>query len=166
MRFFISSILALACALPLAVSAGQGRQASLAEIRTQQIEIRERVQNGDDQFANLSRRERNELVQSQDRLLALFAGKNELEELDDRQKDELVEVLGSIGTLVAKANESKKLCHWEATLGSNRKQRVCVDAAEARERALKGQTNTMWGLCDGNVDGGICAIEQKPYDGG
>ncbi|OHE84747.1 MAG: hypothetical protein A2190_04105 [Lysobacterales bacterium RIFOXYA1_FULL_69_10] len=128
---------------PVSIALANGNaELKFDEIREQQEEIRLDVLDGDDAYSGLSKRERNELVQRQDRLLALIEGRDTLLDLDEDGRTEAINTLEWIRATLEDAEQERLVCTREKTIGSNRITRVCMTVAE-RERKRE-EANRAW----------------------
>lgn len=124
-----------------------------ADIRAQQLEIRERVMAKSGQYKDMSPGTRNELVARQDQLLALIEGKDKLDDLSEADKTLAFNTLEWINATITDSENNRMICERARPVGSNRVQRVCATVAERRanrEAALRAIGDRP--LCPGTCD--------------
>ena len=110
-------------------------QPDLAAIRTQQTELRAQLVAGDDLFADIGERERQDLLARQDQLLRLIEGRQSFDQLNDRDQLELFNTLEWINGALNEAQDQRMICTRETRVGSHRSVKVCKTAAQRkRER--------------------------------
>jgi hypothetical protein len=131
------AVLALSAALP--ARANSGDLLSLDAVRTQQAEIRREAQAGRGIYGNLSEAQRSQLLTRQDRVLRMIEGKQSSRDLSEPQRLELFNQLEAIEAVVNQAEDQRMVCRRVATIGSNRKERVCKTVAQRREEMRGAQ---------------------------
>lgn len=131
------ALLALSAALPALAQPVDGP--SLDAIRSQQAEIRADARAGRGVYENLSEYQRNQLLAKQDAVLRLIEGKQSAADLGEPQRMELFNQLEAIEALVNQAEDQRMVCRRVATIGSNRKERVCKTVAQRREEMRGAQ---------------------------
>lgn len=104
----------------------------LADIRTQQLEIRERVQAAKGAYKDMSAAQRAEIVRRQDELLALIEGKQTLDDLNDPDKVAAFNALEWIKARITDSEDQRVICERARPVGSNRVERICATVAERR----------------------------------
>jgi hypothetical protein len=142
-------VLALALALP-AVAASEALQ--LDAIRAQQASIRAGVEaNAAIPYKELSAATRAELLARQEKMLALISGKSSESELTEEQRTEVTTTLAWIDAKLKEAEDDRMVCERRQILGSNRKERVCMTAAQMRaQKEAARQTVDPSGMKMGN----------------
>ena len=152
--FLASALLALFVASP--ASAQVGDALSFDEVRTQQAEIRADAGARRGVYENLSERQHRQLEDRQDALLRMIEGKQSPRELSEPQRMDLFNQLEAIEALVNQAEDQRLICERVATIGTNRKERVCKTVAQRREEmrfaqdALNRRSNCEGSTCSGN----------------
>lgn len=151
MRFnFRIIILSLSIALMSpALAAASGVPADLNELRTEQARIRAGVEaHNSGAYKELSANDRAELLQKQNAMLALLQGKETAAELTAEQQTEVSATLAWIDQKLQAANDERMVCERRVVLGSNRKERVCMTAANmrAQREAARDQMDRR-GIC-------------------
>jgi len=114
--------------------------APIADIRAQQLELREELTAKNGPYKNMSPGKRNELMARQDQLLTLIDGKATLEELSEADKALAFDSLEWINATIADNDDHRIVCERTRPVGSNRVERVCSTVAErraSREAALR-----------------------------
>ncbi len=104
----------------------------LTDIRTQQLEIRERVQTAKGPYKDMTPAERAEIVRRQDELLALIEGKQSLDDLNDPDKVAAFNALEWIKARITDSEDQRVICERARPVGSNRVERICASVAERR----------------------------------
>ena len=140
-------VLFLALAMPMLASADNG-ELKFDDIRTQQAEIRAGVVARTGRYKDIPPSERTELMTRQNEVLALIEGKSGPSELNPDQRTKVFNHLEWIEAAINKSADERLICERRATIGSNRKERVCRTEAqmrEDRERARKQMDNTNGG---------------------
>lgn len=130
-------VLLLALAMPMVASADND-ELKFDDIRTQQAEIRAGVVARTGRYKEMAPSERTELMNRQTEVLAMIEGKSGPSELNPDQRIKVFNHLEWIEAAINKSADERLICERRATIGSNRKERVCRTAAqirEARERA-------------------------------
>lgn len=123
-------VLILAVAIPMSAFA---ETLQLDAIRTQQAAIRAGVEaHSSGSYKELSAAARAELLDRQTKMLALIDGKQSDSELTDEQRAEVTTTLAWIDAKLKEASDDRMVCERRATIGSNRKERVCMTAAQMR----------------------------------
>ncbi|MGQ4581962.1 hypothetical protein [Lysobacter sp. F60174L2] len=135
--FLASALLALFVASP--ASAQVGDALSFDEVRTQQAEIRADAGARRGVYENLSERQHRQLEDRQHAVLRMIEGKQSPRELSEPQRMDLFNQLEAIEALVNQAEDQRMVCERVATIGSNRKQRVCKTVAQRREEMRGAQ---------------------------
>jgi hypothetical protein len=126
-----SLLLIIAMAVPVAASATGDLK--FDDIRSQQAEIRAGVLAGTGRYKDMQQKTRTELLMRQEQVLALIAGKQHPDDLNPDQRTEVFNHLEWIEAAINKTEDERLICERRATLGSNRKQRVCRTAEQIRE---------------------------------
>jgi hypothetical protein len=127
---FKALVLILVLAIP-AVAAAEALK--LDEIRARQETIRAGVQaNATGPYKELSAAARTELLSRQAKMLELINGKQSESELTDDQRAEVTATLAWIDAKLKEAEDERMVCERRQILGSNRKERVCMTAAQMR----------------------------------
>jgi|SRR5687768_14980299 len=143
-------ILSLSIALMSpALAAASGVPADLNELRTEQARIRAGVEaHNSGAYKELSANDRAELLQKQNAMLALLQGKETAAELTAEQQTEVSATLAWIDQKLQAANDERMVCERRVVLGSNRKERVCMTAANmrAQREAARDQMDRR-GIC-------------------
>ena len=132
-----SALLALFAALPAFAQVSDAL--SLDDVRTQQAEIRADTKAGRGVYENLSDHQRSQLLARQDAMLRLIEGKQSPRELSEPQRLELFNQLEAIEAMVNQAEDQRMVCRRVATIGTNRKERVCKTVAQRREEMRDAQ---------------------------
>jgi hypothetical protein len=135
--------------LPLIASAN-GIPADLNELRNEQARIRAGVEaHNSGVYKELPASARNELLQKQDAMLALLAGKTAVHELTPEEQNQVSATLAWIDQRLKEAGDDRMVCERRPILGSNRKERVCMTAAQMRAQrdAVREQMDRR-GVCD------------------
>lgn len=127
---FKALVLFLAFAIPALASA---EALKLEAIRAQQATIRAGVEaHRAAPYKELSAPARTELLDRQARMLELITGKQSETELTEEQRVEVSSTLAWIDAKLKEAEDDRMVCERRAILGSNRKERVCMTAAQLR----------------------------------
>lgn len=105
----------------------------LDPIRSEQAEILARVKAKTGAFADISARDREQMVERQMRMLKMIEGKKTSAELQETEKLELSRTLEWIDVTVKRADDERMICERVRVLGSNMKERVCMTVAQKRE---------------------------------
>lgn len=125
---------AMACAMAFpAAFATEGGVTLLDPIRSEQAEILARVKAKTGVFADISARDREQMVERQMRMLKMIEGKKTSAELQETEKLELSRTLEWIDVTVKRADDERMICERVRVLGSNMKERVCMTVAQKRE---------------------------------
>lgn len=127
-------VVAMACAMALpAAFATEGGVTLLDPVRNEQAEILARVKAKTGAFADLSARDRKQMVERQTRMLKMIEGKKTTEELQETEKLELSNTLEWVDATVKRADDERMVCERVRVIGSNMKERVCMTVAQKRE---------------------------------
>lgn len=137
MKFWGGILMTLVVSLP--ALAATREHSDLGQIRAQQSQIREDAAAGKGIYANLSQRDRTQLFLKQDIVLGLVQDKQSADELNESQRLRLFNELESIEALVNRAEDERVTCERVATIGTNRKERVCKTVAQRREEMRMAQ---------------------------
>ena len=160
MRMFSVRMLAAVLAMAISSPAWSSGDSSLSfeDIRIQQEQIRGDLLRGHDAYNGLSKRERDELVQRQDGLLALIEGKETLLDLDEDGRTDAINSLEWIRAKLDDAEMERLICNREKRVGSNRVVRVCHTVAERRR--ARDDANRAW------QKGSPCSVGRVSSGGG
>ncbi len=127
-------VLAIACAMALPAAFGaEGSVMALDPIRRQQALILAGVQAKSGVYADLSARDRKQMVERQTRLLEMIEGKKTSADLEEAEQVELSGTLEWIDATVKGADDERMVCERVRVIGSNMKERVCMTVAQRRE---------------------------------
>jgi hypothetical protein len=149
---FRTIILSFALMLP-AIANASGIPADLNELRAEQARIRTGVEaHNSGAYKELSANTRTELLQKllqkQQAMLALIEGKAIATELTPEQQAEVSATLTWIEQKLQAANDERMVCERRVILGSNRKERVCMTAANMRaQREAAREEMDRRGIC-------------------
>jgi hypothetical protein len=151
MRFrqaILPLLLLAGCLAPVAIPAANSNLSdSLDSIRARQAEIREAVTSGQGRYKDMSADTRSELLERQSTLLQLLDGKLATAELSERGKVEAANHIGWIDSALAQAEDERMVCEYRKTIGSNRKQRVCMTVAQQRAQREAARELMSRGSC-------------------
>lgn len=141
-------------AVALMLGTGQVRAAdpTLAEIRAQQLELHEKLAQGDASLAALSATERAQLQAAQERVFGILEGHSDADRLHPAQRTQLTNELERINALVQGDDRNRLVCKREKRTGSQRYVRVCKTVSE-RELELQN-SQRLWdrtNVCNGGV---------------
>lgn len=127
--------LALSCvlAVPTAFAHDSGKLLPLDPVREQQAQILAGAKAKAGIYANLSERDRDQLIARQTKMLRMIEGKKMSAELSESQKLQLFNDLEWIEATVNRADDDRMVCERRTVVGSNLKQRVCMTVAQHRE---------------------------------
>jgi hypothetical protein len=129
---FKSLILALALAIP-AIASAEALQ--LDAIRAEQATIRAGVESHrSGRYKELPEATRTELLARQATMLELIDGKQSGDQLTEAQRAEVTTTLAWIDAKLKEADDERMVCERRKTIGSNRRERVCMTAAQMREQ--------------------------------
>lgn len=126
---FKSLILALALAIPAFASA---EALQLDAIRAKQATIRAGVEASSGRYKELPAATRTELLSRQATMLELINGKQSESDLTEEQRADVTATLAWIDAKLKEVDDDRMVCERRAILGSNRKERVCMTAAQMR----------------------------------
>jgi hypothetical protein len=135
--FSLTFMLALGAFAPTAMAAID-EALDLEKVRAQQAEIRSDAKARTGLYKDMSETTRRELFTRQNRVLVTIGDKATGAQLTENQRLAVFNDLEWIEAAINKAEDERMVCERRAKLGSNRKERVCMTAAqmrEARERA-------------------------------
>jgi hypothetical protein len=147
-----AGVLALVVLAAFATSAQAGSSPGnrIADIVSQQKQIRADVKAEKNGWDNIAYDKRQELLGKQDQLMQLIDGKQSLDELAPEQRATAVETIAWIDNLNAKAADERKVCTRERATGSNRVTTVCRSASamkhqreQAKDAMRQGRTFRM-----------------------
>lgn len=117
----------------VAMAAADPQQLTIRDIVTQQTQLRAQVTAGKGAFKDLSKTERQALIERQDRVLQMLGGAQTLDEMPPDQRTVVFNELEWIKAAVTKAEDERKVCEYTRAVGSNRMVSVCMTAKEQRE---------------------------------
>lgn len=123
---------------------------SFAEIRAQQLELREEVTEGKGIFQAMDEQARVTLTARQDELLAMIEGKDVVEDLADTDQVRAFNLLQEINAMVNNIEDDRVICEYVRKTGSHRKEKRCSTVAERRiqrEAAQHALQNTLDRFC-------------------
>lgn len=130
-------IVALALLFPLSPvlaqessTVAEQAQPTRDDILTQQREIRAEVVAAKGAFKDLSRTERDNLVQVQDRVIALLEANPSIDAMSADERLALFNDIEHVIAAVKNAEDNRKICERTRAVGSNRYQVVCMTAIE------------------------------------
>lgn len=127
----------LACALLLAVAAFAPARAAtplqVADIVSQQQQIREEVEAGQGAYQDMPAATRKELLARQDTLFKLLDGKTTTDDLNLSERTDAFNALEWINATVTGNEDERLVCRREKPVGSNMAVRVCKTVAQMRK---------------------------------
>ena len=127
-------VLAVVLAMPaFAAAATEDSGLKFDDVRTQQAEIRAGVMARSGPYKDMSSSTRTQLLNRQTEMLAIIDGKTGPGELNEEQRTRVFNSLEWIEATINQAEDERLICERRATIGSNRKERVCRTAAQMRE---------------------------------
>lgn len=127
-------VLAMVCAMAgPAAFATEGNVMALDPIRSEQAQILAGVQAKSGVYADLSVRDRTQMIERQTRMLKMIEGKETSAELEKAERAELSTTLEWIDQTVKRADDARMVCERVRVIGSNMKERVCMTVAQRRE---------------------------------
>lgn len=143
---FKALILVVAVAIPALASA---ESLKLDTVRVQQATIRAGVEaHSSAPYKELSPPVRGELLDRQAKMLRVIDGKQSESELTEEQRTEVSATLAWIDAKLQEARDDRMVCERRATIGSNRKERVCMTAAQMRaQRDAAREQMDRKGIC-------------------
>jgi hypothetical protein len=100
---------------------------------TQQTQLRAQVSSGKGTLKDLSKSERQALVERQDRVLQMLGGAQTLDKMPPDQRTVVFNDLERIKAVVAKAEDECMVCEYTRAVGSNRMTSVCMTAKAQRD---------------------------------
>ena len=115
------------------MAAADPQQLTIRDIVTQQTQLRAQVNAGKGAFRDLSKPERQALVERQDRVLQMLGGAQTLEEMPPDQRAVVFNELEWIKAAVTTAEDERMVCEYTRVVGSNRPTSVCMTAKAQRE---------------------------------
>jgi hypothetical protein len=119
-------------AVPLCALASDIPQ-DLNALRVRQAEIKAGLEaHSTGVYKEMSAQSRAELLARQSAMLALLEGKQAASELTDNQQAQVAQTIAWIDTELKQAGDERMVCERRQILGSNRKERVCMTAAQMR----------------------------------
>jgi len=113
-----------------------------AKIVTQQTELQQEVRAGRGAYRDLENRDRDRLLQLQQRVIGALDGRASTTELAPDKQLAVFNDLEEISALVNRAEDGRMVCERSRPIGSNRPVSVCKTVAqrrEERERSLEGR---------------------------
>jgi hypothetical protein len=130
-------LIALSAALVMTstvvMAAADPQQLTIRDIVTQQTQLRAQVTAGKGAFKDLSKAERQALIERQDRVLQMLGGEQTLDEMPPDQRTVVFNELEWIKAAVTKAEDERKVCEYTRAVGSNRMVSVCMTAKQQQE---------------------------------
>lgn len=149
MRFCFKSLI-LTFVFAVVPSVASADALELDAIRAKQATIRAGLEAGSSSpYQDLSPAARAELLSRQTTLLDVINGKQSDSELTDEQRADVAATLAWIDTKLKEAEAERMVCEYRKTIGSNRKQRVCMTAAQMEaQRAASRERMDRRGICD------------------
>lgn len=122
--------------LVLAFGHATAGEPTLADIRTQQLELRGKLERQDESLASLSDREREQFQAAQQRVFVILDRHDEADGMHPAARTRLTNELEAISALVEGAGKDRMVCKREKRTGSQRHVRVCKTVAQ-REQELE-----------------------------
>ena len=129
----------LGLAMSFGASADNSPGPDFADIREQQLELREDVQAGTGMFEGVNPAKRRELAEQQTRLLALIEGKDSVKDLDDNGQVAAFNLLQEISAAITDAEGEQVVCQSVQRTGSHRREKRCTTIAERRQEREEAQ---------------------------
>ena len=144
---FKSLVLALLLAIP-AIASAEALQ--LDAIRAEQATIRAGVEaHSSGRYKELTEATRTELLARQASMLELIDGKQSGDQLTEAQRTEVTTTLAWIDAKLKEADDERMVCERRKTIGSNRRERVCMTAAQMRaQREATRDNMERRGICE------------------
>lgn len=124
-------LLGLAVASPAFSATGPLK---LDAIRSQQSEIRAGVATRTGIYKQMSDRDRDLLLREQVGVLSIIGDKQTVDDLNAQQRIALFNGLEKIEAFINSTEDERMICEYRATIGSNRRTRVCITAGEQRKQ--------------------------------
>lgn len=141
MRAYLLVVL-LAVSLPaVADDAGAKPVPTLTEIRADQARLAAQVRDGKGMFADMPEAERSRLANHQQRIAALIGDRTDVQGLSADDRVELFNLLEQVKSMVARAEDDRKVCERVRAVGSNRIKTVCSTVGERRREKEDAQNN-------------------------
>ena len=122
----------------------------LNALRLRQAEIKAGVEaHSTGAYKEMSPQTRQELLAKQADLLGTIEGKNTADELSETEQAHVAQAIAWIDTNIKQAADERMICERRQVLGSNRKERVCMTAAQMRQqREAARESMDRHGVCD------------------
>jgi len=137
-RLCLLLIATLASPMALA-SAKESIKAEPSEFPARRAQI-EKALSDPDRYSELTRTQREELIQALDRMEKTLAGTDSVANLDEGTKVQLINDQERVNTMLTKgAEESRLVCRSEVATGSHRKKTTCQTVAQIRRARDQSQ---------------------------
>ena len=119
--------------LSVSVAASDTETLDLGKLRSEQAEIASAASAGTGIYEGMSKSRREELLERQQRIMEATEGKQSFDELDATQREAVSDDVAWIDRTIRDAQDNRMVCERRKTIGSNRKERVCMTVAQQRE---------------------------------
>ena len=139
-----AALMGLAILLAFATTAQAGSRPGnrVADIVSQQREIRADVKAEKNGWDNIAADKRQELLGKQDQLMVLIDGKQTLDELTPTDHATAVQTLEWIDAMASKADDERQVCRRERATGTNRIATVCRSVGDMKRQ--REQAKAAW----------------------
>lgn len=146
-------LLALAAlALAGVAQAGKGHSQRIADIISEQQQIRAEAKAERRGWDNIPLQKRQELIKTQDQLMLLIDGKETLGDLAPADRQAAVQKLDRIEALALEAENERMVCTRERLTGTHRTQTVCRSVGDMKRWRKNAQEEFMrQGQQNGNM---------------
>lgn len=132
--------LALISASAVAWASVDPQTLTIRDIVKQQTALRAQVAAGKGPFKDMEKRDREEMIAHQDRVLQMIGDRQTIDDMPADQRTELFNELQWIDATVAKAQDERMVCEYTRSVGSNRMQSVCMTAAQRQKLRDRAQS--------------------------
>lgn len=123
-----------------ALASADPQQLTIRDIMTQQTQLRQQVIAGKGAFKDMSKAERDALVERQNRVLEMLGGRETIDDMAPDQRTVVFNDLEWIKAAVTKAEDDRMICEYTRISGSNRMKSVCMTAKQQRENQERARS--------------------------
>jgi hypothetical protein len=131
------STLLVSVLLVVSTASAHANAGKLAQIRSQQEEIRKESERSTGKYVRFEETEMQKLRSAQARVFALLNGVSDLDQLNSSQQAELFNALETVKAVIAANDADRQECWREKRLGSQRFETHCATVRE-REQLREG----------------------------
>jgi hypothetical protein len=135
-------------AMAPAVHAAANAPVNIDAIRAEQAEIRKALTSKNGPYEAMPEEARSAVLARQAALLRMLEGRSTTAELSEDEKVEAINAVAWIEAKLIDAKDNRVVCEMRKTLGTNRKERLCMTVRQQREQREAAREQLSRGVCE------------------